>query len=529
MQIVKIHVGSTEQASAEIVGAKAASLARAARLGLPVPPAFVLPIELCAGIVRGEAEARRILSDGLVEGTQFLEHVTGKRFGDRRRPLVVSVRSGAARSMPGMLDTVLNIGCTPAAVHGLVRTTGNPRFAFDCRRRFLESYGTAVLGKPQAAFKSQLEAMFAAEGSQTEHALDCEALERLAGFYKRAIEENNHSVPEMPMEQLRSAAEAVYRSWISERATTYRRLEHLEDLRGTAVMVQAMVFGNSGLSRSGSGVAFSRDPSTGADTPIIEVLFGCQGEDVVSGRQTPATEAAIVRSLPEVAKQLRDALIQLEQEFGDVQDVEFTIEDGSLWILQTRSAKRSPRAALRFAVDFVKAGRMSPKDALRRLSGLDLNKLVNKRLTDIGPAILHGTAASAGVAVGRVAFDPESALRLAANGEPIILVRPDISTADVAAFAVSSGIVTAIGGRTAHAALVARQLDKPCIVGCSGLNVDIEAQTAQLAQTTVKHGDWLSIDGNEGAIYLGRGKVVTDRPVTEISEIERWRKEVKSS
>ncbi len=522
MQIVRIHAGSSEQPPAEIVGAKAANLARMAALGLPVPPAFVLPVELCGAIVDGDPDARRRLADCLSAGIEFLQQATGREFGDRRHPLLVSVRSGAARSMPGMLDTVLDVGCTPAAVQGLVRMTGHPRFAFDCRRRFLEGYGTVVLGMDAAAFKKRLDDMIAAEGVGSEQALDSEALERLAASYHKAIEEEHYPLAETPMEQLRAAAEAVYRSWTSDRAVTYRRLQQLEDLRGTAVTVQAMVFGNGGAT-SGAGVAFSRDPSTGANSPVIDVLFAAQGEDVVSGKRTPETEEAIIRTLPEVAVQLREALARLEREFGDVQDVEFTIEDGKLWILQTRSAKRTPQAALRIAIDLVREGRITPAEGLRRLNGVELHKLTNKRLADAGEPIVNGTAASAGIAVGRAAFDPESAMRLAASGDPIILVRPDTSTADVGGFAVSAGIVTAVGGRTAHAALVARQLDKPCIVGCAELAVDVAQHCARLPQATVKEGDWLSIDGGVGAVYLGRGKVVVDRPEAQLAEVERWR------
>jgi len=522
MQIVRISDASTAQQSAEIVGAKAANLARMAALGLPVPPAFVLPVELCAAITRGDADARQSLADGLTEGIEFLENATGKLFGDRRRPLLVSVRSGAARSMPGMLDTVLNVGCTSAAVRGLLRMSGHPRFAFDCRRRFLESFGSIVLGVDPAAFARRLKELVAAEGVDSEQALDGEALERLSDSYQQLIEDENHVLAENPMEQLRAAAEAVYRSWGSDRARTYSELGHFEDLNGTAVTVQAMVFGNSGLS-SGAGVAFSRDPSTGAAKPVVDVLFGSQGEDVVSGRRNPETEEAIARLLPAVAAQLREALLQLEREFADVQDVEFTIEDGRLWILQTRSAKRTPQAALRFAIDFVREGRIAPAEALRRLNGLDLTALMSRRLADAGEPVARGTGASAGIAVGRAAFDPASAVRFSTSGDPVILVRPDTSTADVASFAVSAGIVTALGGRTAHAALVARQMGKPCIVGCSELAVDVAGHSARLPRAAIQEGDWLSIDGEAGTIYLGRGNIVVERPVAELAEIARWR------
>jgi pyruvate, orthophosphate dikinase len=522
MQIARIGNGSSEQCSVDDVGGKAANLARMAHLGLPVPPAFVLPISLCAATAKGDAAAMRNLADGLADGIEFLENATGRRFGDRRRPLLVSVRSGAARSMPGMLETVLNVGCTSAAVHGLVRMTGNPRFATDCRRRFLESYGEVVLGIDRAAFAKKRNDLVAAEGVSSERALDGEALERLAASYEQVIEDEDHLLSDDPTEHLKSAAQAVFCSWMSERARTYRKLQHLEDLQGTAVTVQAMVFGNHGAS-SGAGVAFSRDPSTGDARPVIDVLFESQGEDVVSGGHNPETEEALTRALPEVSAQLRDALRRLERDFADIQDVEFTIEDGKLWMLQTRAAKRTPQAALRLAIDFVNEGRIKPTEALRRLDGLDLKTLANKHLVVAGGPVARGVCASAGIAVGRAAFDAENAARLAANGEPVILLRPDTTTADIGGFAAAAGIVTAIGGRTAHAALVARQMGKPCIVGCTGLSIDTVSRCAQLATATIKEGDWLSIDGEAGAIYLGRGDVIAERPEAELAEIERWR------
>jgi len=522
MDILRIGDGSTARYAADVVGAKAANLARVASLGLPVPPAFVLPIELCAAIVSGDQRAKQELTDGLHKGVAFLEGITGKRFGDPRQPLLVSVRSGAARSMPGMLDTVLDVGCTLPAVHGLVRMTGHPRFAWDCRRRFLESYGTVVLGIDAAAFSQRLAHVVAAEGVSGEAALDSETVERLAGDFQNVIEDDDIVVSEDPMEQLETAAQSVYRSWMSERACTYRRLEHLEDLRGTAVAVQAMVFGNRGLT-SGSGVAFSRDPSTGAAQPVIDVLFESQGEDVVSGGRTPETEQAIGRSLPAVAARLRETLTLLEREFADVQDVEFTIEDGKLWILQTRPAKRTPQAALRFAIDFVNEGLITPAQALARVGGLDVAKLNRRRLVDVPEPATQGTGASTGIAVGRAAFDSQSAQRLAGAGDPIILVRPDTSTADVAGFAVAAGILTAVGGRTAHAALVARQMGKPCIVGCMALRVDVASHSARIGESKINEGDWLSLDGEAGTIYLGRGHIVVERPDAALAQIERWR------
>ena len=389
MHIVRIGGVATEPHSADEVGAKAANLARMAALGLPVPPAFVLPVRLCADIIDKDAHAESDLRDGLKEGIAFLESATGKRFGDHRQPLLVSVRSGAARSMPGMLDTVLNVGCTSAAVQGLIRLTGRPRLAWDCRRRFLESYTETVLGLDPGTVRCAPRRIDdKREASASDRELDSEALERLAADERALIEERDDDgwLEDAPA-QLESAARAVYRSWMSERAQSYRRLQKLDHLEGTAVTVQAMVFGNGGLS-SGAGVAFSRDPSTGLPQPMIDLVLDAQGEDVVSGRRTPDTEETIVRSLPKIAAELGDILKRLEQEFGDVQDVEFTIEDGKLWILQTRSAKRTPRAGLRIAIDLVHEGLITQQDALERIAGIDLAALVQVSLVAADAPVL---------------------------------------------------------------------------------------------------------------------------------------------
>jgi pyruvate,orthophosphate dikinase len=521
MHIVRIGGVSTEPHSADVIGAKAANLARMAALGLPVPPAFVLPVKLCAAVIAKDARAERHLHDGLKEGIEFLENATGKRFGDGRQPLLVSVRSGAARSMPGMLDTVLNVGCTSTAVQGLIRNTGRPRLAWDCRRRFLESYAETVLGLDPALFAARLAELVLAEGVAVDRELDSEALERLAADEQALVEDRHDGWLEDATAQLSGAARAVYRSWTSERAQTYRRLQNLDHLKGTAITVQAMVFGNGGLS-SGAGVAFSRDPSTGLAQPMIDLVLDAQGEDVVSGRRTPDTEEAIVRSLPTIAAELGDILRRLEREFGDVQDVEFTIEDGKLWILQTRSAKRTPRAALRIAIDFVHEGLITREDALRLIAGIDLAALVRTSLVSAGNPVMTGIGASGGIAVGRAAFSSESAQRLAAAGDPVILMRPDTSTADVAGFAVASGIVTAVGARTAHAALVARQMGKPCIVGCSSMTIDIAADRTRLAGTTISGSDWITVDGDGGNVYLGQHEVVVTRPEAELAELASW-------
>jgi len=522
MHIVRIGGVSTELHSADAIGNKAANLARMAALGLPVPPAFVLPVRLCADIIGKDAHAERHLRDGLKEGIAFLEGATGKRFGDHRQPLLVSVRSGATRSMPGMLDTVLNVGCTSIAAQGLIRLTGRPRLAWDCRRRFLESYAETVLGLDPAPFAARLAELITREDVANDRELDSEALERLAADEEALVEERDDGWLQDAAVQLECAARAVYRSWMSERAQAYRHLQNLDQLQGTAVTVQAMVFGNGGLS-SGAGVAFSRDPSTGLKQPMIDLVLDAQGEDVVSGRRTPDTEETIVRSLPGIASELGDIMGRLEREFGDVQDVEFTIEDGKLWILQTRSAKRTPRAALRIAIDLVHEELITRDEALDRIAGIDLAALAQVSMVSADDPVTAGIGASGGIAVGRAAFSTEGAGRLAAAGDPVILMRPDTSTADVAGFAIAAGIVTSVGARTAHAALVARQMGKPCIVGCSRMTIDAAAERAQLDGSTISASDWVTVDGDSGNIYLGRRETSVTRPEAELAEIASWR------
>jgi len=522
MNIRQIGDGRKQTWPDDEVGSKAANLARMVALGLPVPPAFVLPIEDCVDAAEADGAAEQQLAGALNDGIAYLETATGRKFGDRRRPLLVSVRSGAAISMPGMLNTVLNVGCTPGATRGPIRMTGNPAFAWDCRRRFLEGFAGNVLGLDPSPFAAAAEEIMKGVGAASEYDLDAEDRERLAVAHETAIATGGAEVPDHAMGSLIAAARAVCRSFWGDRARTYRRLQRLEHLKGTAVTVQAMVFGNRGRS-SGSGVAFSRDPSTGNAGPVIDFLFDAQGEDVVSGRRTPRTEAAIDQAMPDAVAQLRDVLARLERHFADVQDVEFTIEDGKLWILQSRAAKRTPRAALRFVVDFVREGLVPPDEAIRRLEGLDRAALAIDRFADTGHAAARGTGAAAGVAVGRAAFDSRAAQRLAADGNPVILVRPDTSTADVAGFSASAGILTAAGGRTAHATLVARQMGKPCVVGCEALRIDEENRQGWLADARIAEGDWVSIEGGSGQVFLGQRKIVTERPEVDLHEIDSWR------
>jgi pyruvate,orthophosphate dikinase len=519
--------GSREEVTAEAAGSKAAQLWRMAVLGLNVPPAFVMPTGLCAMVNGGSGTALETLQRGLAKGIAWLEDVTGRRFADRRAPLLVSVRSGAAASMPGMLDTILNVGLNNRSVHGLIRLTGNPRLAFDSYRRFIQGYAEVVHGVPGGKFERQLDALIQREGVASEIELDPEALERLAAeFRELALRASGHAIPEDPHDQLRAAAVAVYRSWEGSRAREYRRLNRLDHLAGTAVTVQAMVFGNSGYN-SGAGVAFSRNPATGLNEPYVDFLFDAQGEDVVSGRRTPANAAGLEARLPEAARTLLGGAKRLEREMRDIQDVEFTVENGVLYFLQTRNAKRTPLAALRIAVDLVREGLIDTATALSRLDAADPEKLGLARFSDSMPAVATATSAAPGVASGRAAFNSQRATEMAAKGEKVILVRPDTTTDDVAGFAVADGILTAVGGRTAHAAVVARQLGKVCLVGCRTLTVDEENGNAMIGGMRIHEGDWLLLDGDSGEISLGRREITIVRP-PELETLKCWRDQMEA-
>ena len=502
------------------VGSKAAELARIAALGLPTPPAFVLPTPLCAGVIAGDADALKAMRKGLTSGIAWLEATTERKLGDARTPLFVSVRSGAEKSMPGMLDTILDVGMNKTAAHGFIRASGNPRLAFDSYRRFLQSFAEVVGGAPAAPFDQALAQALAAEGATVESELDSEVLERLCARFLEISEAQRVAPPQDPLEQLDAAARAVFLSWESARAKEYRRLNGFESLAGTAVTVQAMAFGNAG-GNSGAGVAFSRDPATGEKALYVDFLSEAQGEDVVSGRRTPGDAALLARRLPNAAQQLAEAARKLEAACRDVQDIEFTIERGRLFLLQTRAAKRTPRAALKIAVDLVNEGVIDPAEAVRRLADIDIEAAGASRFATPAPAVAVATVASPGVACGRVAFTSEAAARIAANGDPAILTRGDTSTDDVAGFAVASGILTAIGGRTSHAAVVARQMGKVCLVGCRTLVLP-ERGAASLDGQPLNEGDWIALDGASGEISLARREIIVVRP-EEAGIVEAWR------
>ena len=503
---------------AEGVGNKAWNLMRLAAAGLRVPPAFVLSTAWCRrGVSADDPELRRTLSEGIAR----LETVCGLGFGSARRPLLVSVRSGAAVSMPGMLETVLNVGLTPASLDGLIRLTGNPRLAWDSYRRLVQNYAEIVAGLPAAPFEALLAG--ALDDIANERELDFRALRAVTqGMLQRYAELAGAPFPADPMAQLAQAVAAVFRSWDAPKAATYRRLKGLSDAIGTAVIVQAMVFGNAG-GRSGAGVAFTRDPANGAPGLYFDFCSNGQGEDVVAGRRTVSDSRRLEHVLPAVFAELQAVRAKLEAEFCEVQDFEFTVQDSRLYLLQTRTAQRTPWAALRTAVDMVQEGLITSEEALRRLAEVDLTTITRSRFAEPLPEPLaHAIVAGHGVANGAIAFDAASVQRLTAAGQSAILVRPGTVTSDIAGMAEVTGILTAAGSRTSHAAVVARQLGKVCLVGCRQLVIDLDRRVCRIGTQKIAEGDPISLDSNSGAIYPGLLPMVQERPERELAVIAGW-------
>ena len=506
----------------DAVGAKAFNLARMADAGLPVPPAFVLPTSWCRALRDGIADEAAVAA-ALESGMQRLEATTGLGFGSARRPLLVSVRSGGAVSMPGMLETVLDVGLNTAGVEGLLRLTGNPRLAWDSFRRLVQGYAEVVQGLPAAPFDELVAAALAESEAESERDLDHRALHGLAfAMLERFRSLAGKPFPTEPRAQLLAAVMAVFRSWDAPKAVTYRRLNGLDDSAGTAVTVQAMVYGNAG-GASGAGVGFTRDPATGERGLYVDFAFNGQGEDVVAGRRATDGGARLARMLPSVFGQLEAMCGTLEALSGDAQDFEFTVQTGALWLLQTRRAKRTPWAALRIAVELVEEGLLSPAEARGLLRGIDAATVVRTRFANPGPVLARAQVASVGVVSGRIALDSAAAERLAQSG-PAILVRQETVTEDIAGMASAVGILTAMGGRTSHAAVVARQLGRVCLVACPELVIDLARRTCCIGGQDFAEGDPLSLDGNEGTVHAGLLEAVAERPERELAAIAAWPK-----
>jgi len=521
-EIYALADGAGEVPDSATIGAKGHGLARMARAGLPVPEAVILGTSVSSA--PGAEGSGRQLRSLVLAAVGALQDRTGLRLGSARRPLVLSVRSGAAASMPGMLETVLDVGICDESVEGLIAMTGNPRLAWDSYRRLVESYAHVVAHCPLAPFEQATLARTRAAGVEHPRDLDARTLAELTGEQLARVRElSGKPFPQNPLEQVEAAVRGVLDSWWASKAREYRRLHELPDSLGTAVILQRMVFGNAG-GVSGSGVGFTRDPATGEPRPYVEFMLDAQGEDVVGGRRTPEGAGQLALLAPEVQRRLSEICAVLEAEFGDAQEFEFTVQDGELFLLQSRTAKRTPWAALRIAVDQVDEGLLSRAQARRRLAGIDLQAIrrTHVRERDGAEPLCRAQAVSLGVASGPIALDVEAAERTARAGRAPILVRGQTSTTDLAGVVASAGLLTSSGGRTSHAAVIARELDRPCVVGAREVEIDLDARRVRIGGRELAEGEEISIDGESGCVFAGAVDVEEERPAAALAIVAGW-------
>ena len=518
----------------ELLGGKGAGLAEMTRIGLPVPAGFTITTECCDHYLKNGRKLSGSLRAEVKKNLARLEKVTGKRLGDAKDPLLVSVRSGSARSMPGMMETILNLGLNSRSVEGLAQKTNNPRFAWDAYRRFVQGYSTVVIGLPKDDLESKLRALKIRRKVKDDTELDAEDWKNLVQEYKCYFKDSvQKPFPEDTVEQLWGAIAAVFDSWMAEKAVTYRRVEHITGLLGTAVSVVQMVFGNTG-ENSGTGVCFTRDPSTGQKTFYGDFLVNAQGEDVVAGIRTPMQLGEMAKLMPKVYKQLERARGILEKRYRDMQDMEFTVEEGTLYMLQTRTGKRAPAATFRIAVDMVKEGLITRKQALMRITAEDIERLFYPVIDpSVAPReleqrkIARGINAVPGAAVGVAVFTAHEAEAMAKEGKKVILIRRETSPEDVGGMAVAQGILTATGGKTSHAAVVARGWGKCCVVGCEGLEVDYANKMMSVDGRVVRQGEWITLNGTEGIVYQGEVPLVVPEMPKDYFTILKWSDETR--
>src|SRR5262245_24593126 len=513
----------------DLLGGKGAGLAEMCRLGLPVPPGFTIPTTVCPRWYASGREVPRSVMAAARRAVARLEKELGRGFGDPLRPLLVSVRSGAAVSTPGMMDTVLNLGLTGAAVEGLAAMSGSRRFALDARRRFVQMFGDVVAGVPHAAFEEVLTEARHEAGVKTDSALSQEALEGVVARYLEVYRAHaKEDFPDDPWLQLERSIGAVFGSWESERAVTYRRIHKITGLRGTAVTVQAMVFGNRGP-RSGTGVAFTRDPSTGENVFYGEFLMNAQGEDVVAGIRTPEPLSALAAASPTANDELVRIRALLETHYRDAQDLEFTIEEGRLYMLQTRRAKRTTAAAVRIAHDLAQEGRLTREEAVSRIQPEEVDRLLHPSFDPDAPrtVIARGLPASPGAVSGKVVFTAAEAERRAAAGEGVVLVRNETSPEDIGGMNAAKGILTVTGGMTSHAAVVARGMGKCCVAGAGTVRIDYAGERFVADGREVRAGDVISLDGSSGEVMLGVVPTVSPALTPEFKTILSWADDVR--
>jgi pyruvate,orthophosphate dikinase len=515
----------------DILGGKGANLAEMTNLGIPVPPGFTISTEVCAAFYENNRRYPKGLDQDVRSNLTRLEKMMGKNLGDPADPLLVSVRSGAPVSMPGMMDTILNLGINDRAVKGLAEKTGNPRFAWDAYRRFIQMYGDVVMGVDGEKFEAAIKKIKGERKIHLDTDLSARDLERLVGAYKVIVkDETGKDFPQEPLEQLWGAIDAVFGSWNNERAIKYRQLNEIKNLKGTAVNVQSMVFGNFG-DDSGTGVCFSRDPSTGDNAFYGEYLMNAQGEDVVAGIRTPEKISALAKENPRIYNQLVRIKNRLEKHFRDMQDMEFTVQQGKLFLLQTRNGKRTGAAAVKVAVDMVAEKLIDRNTAILRVSPALLDQLLHPRFDAVAlisaRPITKGLNASPGAACGKIVFTAKDAEEQHLLGEKVLLVRQDTSPEDIGGMAVSQGILTSTGGMTSHAAVVARGMGTPCVAGAK--EISVQGKTAVINGKVFNEGDWLSIDGSTGDVYEGILPLVSPEIGKDMETFLGWCDEIRGS
>ncbi|MDR0473822.1 MAG: pyruvate, phosphate dikinase [Treponema sp.] len=519
-----------DAAMKDILGGKGANLAEMTNLGIPVPPGFTISTEVCAAFYENGKKHPAGLEKEVLAVLQKLEKNMGKKLGDPNDPLLVSVRSGAAVSMPGMMDTILNLGINDKSVKGLMARTGNPRFAWDAYRRFIQMYGDVVMEVPHHCFEEALSSLKKGRNVQLDTQLSASDLEELVGIYKKIIKkEKNREFPQDPLEQLWGSVNAVFGSWMNDRAIKYREINEIKNVKGTAVNVQSMVFGNFG-DDSGTGVCFSRDPSTGENKFYGEYLMNAQGEDVVAGIRTPEKIETLAKRNKKIYDELVKIKNKLEKHFTDMQDMEFTVEQGKLFILQTRNGKRTGAAAVKCAVDMVKEKLISRDTAVLRVSPALLDQLLHPQFDPAAlknaKSMTKGLNASPGAACGKIVFSAADAEHWHEMGEKVILVRKDTSPEDIGGMVVSQGILTSTGGMTSHAAVVARGMGTPCVAGAK--EVYVQGNTITIGERTFKIGDWISIDGSTGDVYEGKLPLVIPSVSKDMNTFLSWCDEIRA-
>ena len=536
--VYKFGNGAAEGKAADknLLGGKGANLAEMNLVGLPVPAGFTVTTEVCTYYYDHNHEYPSDLMDQVKEGITHIEKIMGKKFADTTNPLLVSVRSGARVSMPGMMDTVLNLGLNDETVLALAKIANNERFAYDSYRRFLMMFSDVVMGADKDLFEHALEHMKESKGYKSDTDLTAEDLKALVKEYREIGEKIGKIVPQDPWEQLKLGIGAVFDSWMSKKAITYRKLNNIPGDWGTAVNVQAMVFGNTGKN-SGTGVCFSRDPSTGENKYYGEYLLNAQGEDVVAGVRTPqpmtkdnSGRKSLEEAMPEIYKELVEVRDKLEKTYKDMQDMEFTIENGKLWMLQCRNGKRTAAAAVRIAVEMVDEGFLTKEEAILKINPEQLNHLLHPMLDPKAEkkVIATGLPASPGAAVGQAVFNADDAEQWTNDGKQVMLIRLETSPEDIAGMNAAQGIITARGGMTSHAAVVARGMGKPCVSGSSDIKVDYKKKTMTTTSgVVIKEGDWVSIDGAKGEIIIGKIPTVSVEMTGNFGTLMKWVDEIR--